>query len=56
LLRFVFVIAGFLSITGIIPIIIEEGGMHNSPNEIKIHNFSIIIYPQIFNTNVTIDR
>lgn len=31
----VFVIAGFLSITGIIPIIIEESGMHNSPNEMN---------------------
>jgi hypothetical protein len=31
----VFVIAGFLSITGIIPIIIEEGGMHNSHNKMN---------------------
>jgi predicted metal-binding membrane protein len=31
----VFVIAGFLSITGIIPIITEEGGMHNSHNEMN---------------------
>jgi predicted metal-binding membrane protein len=31
----VFVIAGFLSITGIIPIIIEEGGMYNSHNEMN---------------------
>ena len=29
----VFVIAGFLSITGIISIITEEDGMHNSHNE-----------------------
>jgi hypothetical protein len=30
-----FVIAGFLSITGIIPIITEEGGRYNSHNEMN---------------------